>query len=118
MTKYHNEVTDYGGIRFDSKKESARYGELKIMEKRGIIHNLQRQVRYELIPKQSLPTPVRDQKNKNWRYSEKAVIYKADFVYEKDGQTVVEDVKGYRTHEYKIKRKLMLYVHGIQVMEV
>ena len=46
------------------------------------------------------------------------MTYAADFVYTEDGQTVVEDAKGVRTKEYIIKRKLMLYIHGIQVKEV
>ncbi len=46
------------------------------------------------------------------------ITYLADFVYEKGSQTIVEDVKGLRTDVYKIKRKLMLYFHGIQIKEV
>lgn len=44
--------------------------------------------------------------------------YLADFVYEKGSQTIVEDVKGMKTDVYKIKRKLMLYFHGIRIKEV
>lgn len=46
------------------------------------------------------------------------ITYLADFVYEKGSQTIVEDVKGMKTDVYKIKRKLMLYFHGIQIKEV
>ncbi len=49
---------------------------------------------------------------------EKECSYYADFVYIKDGKTVVEDTKGVRTKEYRIKRKLMLHVHGISIVEI
>jgi hypothetical protein len=106
--KYHAKKTELDGITFDSKKEANRYAELKLLERSGAIHNLQRQVRYELIPAQK----------KNGKTVERACHYIADFVYEENGKTVVEDVKGYRTKEYVLKRKLMLQVHGIEVREV
>lgn len=106
--KYHAKKTELDGITFDSRKEAQRYAELKLLERSGAIHNLQRQVRYELIPAQK-----RDGKT-----IERACHYIADFVYEENGKTVVEDVKGYRTKEYVLKRKLMLQVHGIEVREV
>ena len=106
--KYHAEKTELDGIVFDSKKEAQRYAELKLLERSGAIHNLQRQVRYELIPAQK----------KDGKTVERACHYIADFVYEDNGKTVVEDVKGYRTKEYVLKRKLMLQVHGIEVREV
>lgn len=106
--KYHAKKTELDGITFDSKKEANRYAELKLLERSGAIHNLQRQVRYELIPAQK----------KDGKTIERACHYIADFVYEEDGKTVVEDVKGYRTKEYVLKRKLMLQVHGIEVREV
>lgn len=106
--KYHAKKTELDGITFDSKKEANRYAELKLLERSGAIHNLQRQVRYELIPAQK----------KDGKTIERACHYIADFVYEENGKTVVEDVKGYRTKEYVLKRKLMLQVHGIEVREV
>jgi len=106
--KYHAKKTELDGITFDSKKEANRYAELKLLERSGAIHNLQRQVRYELIPAQK----------KDGKTIERACHYIADFVYEDSGKTVVEDVKGYRTKEYVLKRKLMLQVHGIEVREV
>lgn len=106
--KYHAEKTELDGIVFDSKKEAQRYAELKLLERSGAIHNLQRQVRYELIPAQKT----------DGKTVERACHYIADFVYEDNGKTVVEDVKGYRTKEYVLKRKLMLQVHGIEVREV
>lgn len=106
--KYHAEKTELDGIVFDSKKEAQRYAELKLLERSGAIHNLQRQVRYELIPAQK----------KDGKTVERACHYIADFVYTENGKTVVEDVKGFRTKEYVLKRKLMLRVHGIEVREV
>ena len=90
------------GYVFDSKKEFIRWCELRIMEKSGRISDLKRQIKYELIPKQA---------------GERACNYVADFVYCQDGTLVVEDSKGFRTEGYKIKRKLMLWVHGIKVKE-
>ena len=106
--KYHAKKTELDGITFDSRKEAQRYAELRLLERSGAIHNLQRQVRYELIPAQK----------KDGKTGERACHYIADFVYEENGKTVVEDVKGYRTKEYVLKRKLMLQVHGIEVREV
>lgn len=103
MNKYGAKKITIDGITFDSKKEANRYCELCLMENAGYITNLQRQVRYTLIPKQE---------------GERACEYIADFVYEENGKTVVEDTKGFKTPEYKIKRKLMLYVHGIRIKEV
>ena len=91
------------GFVFDSKAEFIRWCELRIMERAGKISDLQRQVKYELIPKQK---------------GERACTYLADFVYkDSDGNTVVEDTKGVRTDAYRIKRKLMLWVHGIRIKE-
>ena len=120
MTKYHNRKTVFGGMEFDSKKEAERYAELKMLEKLGVIQHLERQKKYELIPSQELPTPISEKTGANKGYMkkiERGITYVADFVYVKDGQTIVEDVKGVRTEAYKIKRKLMLWVHGIQVIE-
>lgn len=92
------------GYVFDSKKEFFRWCELRIMERAGKISDLKRQVSYELIPKQKV---------------ERACTYVADFVYiDEHGETVVEDAKGVRTDAYRIKRKLMLWVHGIKIQEV
>lgn len=91
------------GFVFDSKAEFIRWCELRLLERAGKIADLQRQVKYELIPKQK---------------GERACTYVADFVYiDSDGNTVVEDTKGVRTDAYRIKRKLMLWVHGIKIKE-
>lgn len=108
-SKLKNQKTKIDSLSFDSKKEANRYCELKLLEKIGRIKNLRLQVPFELIPKQL---------DKGGKVLEKAVIYKADFVYERDGKTVVEDTKGFKTKDYIIKRKLMLFRYGIRVMEI
>ena len=105
--KYGNRTVTLNGEKFDSHKEARRYGELVLLERAGQISNLERQVRFELIPSQ-----YRDGK-----CVERAAHYIADFVYMEDGTKVVEDTKGFRTPEYKIKRKLLLYMHGIKIRE-
>lgn len=124
MKKYHNKKIKVDGIIFDSKKEAVRYKELKILEKAGIIHDVQRQVKYILIPAQYEPTSSvyvkgnNKGKPKKGKLIERECAYYADFVYStKGGELVVEDTKGVKTPEYIIKRKLMLYVHNIKIKE-
>lgn len=110
MTRYRSKfgnkkVETYDGT-FDSKKEYKRWCELKLMEKGGAIQNLQRQVVYPLIPKQ-------EYEGETIRKCD----YIADFVYTENGKTIVEDAKGVKTDAYKIKKKLMLYLHGVMIRE-
>ena len=103
MNKYRaRKVKAPDGQVFASVKEYHRWGVLRLLERAGRITDLKRQVRYEVIPKQ---------------YGERACYYVADFTYYEDGKLVVEDAKGYRTDDYIIKRKLMLWVHGIKIKE-
>ena len=117
--KYRNQKTEVNGILFDSKKEANRYIELLLLEKAGQIQNLQLQVKFVLIPAQyeKVYSEKRHAYVKGDCY-ERACTYKADFVYEENGQTVVEDTKGFKTADYRIKRKLMLYMHGIRIREI
>ena len=97
---------------YDSKKEYYRSNELKLLQRAGEITNFQEQVTYELVPSQ---WKVIDGKKK---CIEHAVKYIADFQYtDKAGNTIVEDTKGFKTEVYKIKKKLMLHVHGIKIRE-
>ena len=107
MSKYRNHKITVNGIVYDSKKEARRHAELLLMERAGAIKNLERQVKYVLIPSQKIDGKV----------VERELAYKADFRYTQNGKTVVEDVKGFKTPEYKIKRKLMLYIHGVRIKE-
>lgn len=115
--KYHAQKCCVGGEVFDSRKEMRRWNELIILEKAGEIKDLKRQVKYILIPAQR-EVVWKNGRPKQGKVIEKECSYVADFVYEENGQTVVEDAKGYHTKDYIIKRKLMLYVHGIRIMEV
>ena len=118
--KYNARTYKVGNEVFHSKKELHRYEELLLLEKAGQIHNLQREVKYLLIPSQR-ETVWKNGKPRQGKVIEREVSYIADFVYEENGQTIVEDVKGgsaTKTDAYVIKRKLMLYVHGIRVREV
>ena len=122
--KYNNKKVMVDGIKFDSKKEATRYKELKTLERAGIIQDLQRQVKYVLVPAQYEPTSEvytkgkENGKLKKGRLIERECAYYADFVYTENGKTVVEDTKGVKTPEYIIKRKLMLYVHNIKIKEM
>ncbi len=100
-------VTTATGQTFDSVREYHRFCELNLMQRAGVIQDLKCQVKYELIPTQRV----------DGRVVEKACTYIADFVYKQNGQTVVEDAKGHKTEVYKIKKKLMLHVHGIRITE-
>ena len=106
-SKYGAKKVTVNGLTFDSKKEANRYRELDLLERAGKISNLDTQVKFELIPSQRIDGKV----------VERAVNYVADFVYMENGNKVVEDTKGFKTPEYIIKRKLMLYVHGIRIKE-
>ena len=101
MNKYKNIFTEIDGIKFHSKKEAARYVNLKILDKAGEIRELDMQVRYTI----NVGTM-------------KVCTYIADFTYiDKYGTKIVEDVKGIRTAIYKLKAKLMLAVYGIKILE-
>lgn len=109
-SKYHAKKTAVDGITFDSRKEANRWTELRLMEKAGMIKNLERQKRYELTPTQRDP--------ETGKVIERASYYVADFVYEdEDGNTVIEDSKGMRTDVYILKRKIMLARYGIRIKE-
>lgn len=119
--KYHAQKVTFDGMEFDSKREMIRWQELRALERNGEIFGLRRQVRFELIPAQYAPDVVtKTGKKKRGACLERKCDYIADFVYtdRRTGETVVEDAKGMKTEVYKIKRKLMLYIHGIRVKEV
>lgn len=125
MSKYGAKKVKLDGIIFDSRREARRYQELRLLERAGKIRNLELQKSFELIPAQYAPSTevyMRGTKTgqaKRGKCIEKAVTYKADFVYiDEKGLPVVEDTKGFRTKDYIIKRKLMLYIHGIKIKEV
>lgn len=102
----------YGNVKtggYDSRKEAKRGGELDLLETLGEITDLKKQVRFEVIPKQV---------DAAGKCIERAMHYVADFTFiDKDGVFHCIDVKGFRTPEYKIKRKLLLYLHKIRIEE-
>ena len=108
VSKYRSQKTEVNGIVFDSKKESKRYQQLMLMVRAGVITNLNRQVKYTLVPAQYI----------DGQCVERAVSYVSDFEYDENGKHIVEDTKGVRTKEYIIKRKLMLYKYGIRIREI
>ena len=108
-SKYNNNKFKMDGFTFDSEKEACRYAELKILIRAGKISDLELQKQYELQP------AFRDNDGK-WI---KPIYYKADFVYtdNETGKTVIEDVKGFKTEGYKIKKKMMAY-KGLMIREI
>lgn len=126
-SKYGNYKIQRDGLTFDSVKEYKRFRELTLLERAGEIQDLRRQVEYELIPAQYEEIPTGEIYKRGDRKGqpkmkrvciEKSVSYVADFVYTENGQTVVEDTKGFKTKDYIVKRKLMLWVHKIKIKEV
>lgn len=121
-SKYGNKKIEYLGQTFDSKKELNRWCELQLLERGGAIYDLKRQVPFELIPNQykTVEKVLKSGKVKQeQKLVERKCEYIADFVYKNDkGEIVVEDTKGFRTPEYIIKRKLILYKYGIEIVEI
>ena len=101
-SKYHavKEIVD--GHKFASRKEAARYRQLVLMEKAKAIQDLKLQVTFPLIKKSSYGREIR---------------YVADFVYYENGRMVVEDTKGFKTDVYKLKKRLMAELYGIEIKE-
>lgn len=108
--KYNAKRVVVDGIKFDSKREAHRYKELKLMERAGTITDLQLQPKFELQPGFTGPDGRRI----------RAIHYIGDFMYTdlETGNKVVEDVKGVKTDVYKLKKKMMAYVHSIEIVEV
>ena len=126
--KYGNNKIKNAFGTYDSELEWGRYLFLSNRQKEGEISGLRRQVEYLLIPAQ-YGTEIRHLKTKDKEVRvllERPCSYIADFVYERNGETIVEDCKGedkkYKgkrfsteTAAFKIKKKLMLYIHNIQI---
>lgn len=113
--KYRAKSQVIDGIRFASQKEAKRYGELKLLEKAGKIEDLTLQTAF------TFPINGEDMrygKSPTGRQGRK-VTYKCDFDYvdAETGARIIEDTKGFKTAEYKLKHALMLAVHGIEILE-
>ena len=109
MSKYYSKKVIVDNIKFDSKKEARRFTELKLLLKAGIIKDLELQKEYILQDSFKL--------NKKTR---RKITYKADFTYitTSDNKLHVEDVKGFKTEVYKLKKKLFEYKYGIEIYEI
>jgi hypothetical protein len=103
--KYGAKKTEIDGIAFDSKSEAKRYQELKLLERGGAIQNLSLQPRFTL---------QEGFLNVDTLEKERKIEYVADFMYTENNETIVEDVKGFKTSDYKIKRKLFLFKYQNQ----
>lgn len=102
MSKYKSIRTEVDGVWFDSKREAARYSELKMLMRSGIITALELQPEFPIVIN-----------------GYKICIYRADFKYKaREGWTVIEDSKGMQTPVYKLKKKLVEAVHGVRIVEV
>jgi hypothetical protein len=107
-SKYRNVKTVVDGIKFDSKKEAERWLVLKSQQERAFISDLERQKRFAL-PIYSVGV-----------LKTVAIVghYVCDFAYKVDGNLVVEDCKGFKTPVYRLKKKLMKAIYGIDIREV
>lgn len=99
-SKYNAKKTEVGGIMFDSKKEARRYSQLKLLGKSGVISDLVLQPKFDLVIN-----------------SVRCGFYKADFQYIKNGEVVIEDVKGFKTPIYNLKKKLVKALYNIDIFE-
>lgn len=111
-SKYRNvkviRVVDGETVKFPSKREARRFDELYLQYKVGAIQDLRLQQDFTLVEGYTRPNGKRV----------RPMVYKADFVYLRNGERIVEDAKGKRTEKYLMKRKLMLEKYGIEILEV
>ena len=119
-SKYNSSKKIVDGIKFDSTKEADRYVELKLLQRAGKISELELQKEFELIPTQREPSTFgKKGGEKLGKVIERKCSYYADFCYKDEkGNLVVEDTKGMKLSDYKIKKKLMLWIHGIKIKEI
>lgn len=122
-TKYKNTKVEYGGLKFDSKKEMQRYIVLKKAEEAGLISNLKTQVRYELIPavKETYIKHLKTKDKECERTLQLPITYTCDFQYIKDGEIVIEDVKAspkMLPKEFVLKEKMMLALKNLKIKKV
>lgn len=99
-SKYNNKKVDLNGVEFDSTRECRRYQDLELMQRGGQIFELKRQVPYDItIDGAHICTWI------------------ADFTYRINGKQVTEDVKGFKTPEYKLKKRLVEAIYGVKILE-
>jgi len=100
MNKYGAKRTIVDGIVFDSKREAARYVALRTLLRAGKISGLQLQPKYDLTVN-----------------GVKLGKYIADFMYVENGSVIVEDSKGFKTPVYRLKKKLLKALYGVEIRE-
>ena len=103
LSKYKNRKVECGGIQYDSQKEAARGAVLELKQRAGEVSELKRQVKFILQESFKIPS----KKTKQGFETIKEIAYIADFTYFMGGQFYIEDVKGYKTPEYKLKAKML-----------
>jgi hypothetical protein len=125
VSKYRNKKVSFQGEEFDSKREMQRYLVLKDAESKGVIQNLQKQVNFELIPKieEEVVIHLKRKDKVQRKIIQLPIIYRADFVYEKDGVMVVEDVKASASMRaldkvFLLKEKLFRWKYGFSIKRV
>lgn len=123
VNKYRNKKVSFQGEEFDSKREMQRYLVLKDAESKDIIQNLQKQVKFELIPKieEDVVIHLKTKDKIQRKTIQQPITYRADFVYEKDGTMVVEDIKISEyllPKEYLLKEKLFRWKYGFSIKRV
>lgn len=91
--KYHNTQIVIDGVRYDSKKEYERHCELILLEKSGVISNLRFHDKKDTIILQDKPL----------------ITYEPDFCYEENEEFIIEDLKGFQTKEFKLKKKMIIH---------
>ena len=109
MNKYHNKKVIVNGHKFDSIKEANYYNQLKLLQRAGLIRDLELQKTFILQPSFKLNNKTR-----------RNITYKADFTYfsNEDNKIHVIDVKGFKTDVYNIKKKMFEYKYGIEIEEI
>lgn len=102
MNKYHAKKTEYNGRTFDSKKEANRAWELDMLKKAGEVVDIDYQPVFVCVVE-----------------GKKICKYYADFqVTYADGRVEIEDVKGMKTPVYRLKKKLVEALFGVEILEL
>lgn len=103
LSKYKNKKVERGGVKYDSQKEAKRAFDLELKQRKGEVSEIKRQVKFVLQESFKIPS----KKTKQGFETIKEIAYIADFTYFMNGEFYIEDVKGYKTPEYKIKAKML-----------
>ena len=107
MSRWYKSRNKYGakkvtvdGVTFDSEGEYGRHCELVILERAGIISDLEHQPVYELQPKFKSGITGK---------AIQAITYRPDWRYIEGGRLIAEDFKGFETAAFKRTKKMFRY---------